>query len=165
MVQLAVNGKLHGVHVLVEQLEELTLRSNGYMPGDIYAGELIAKDEYAGIFNAVFEHPRLWEKSAINNHYEAGHVAPLVELTRLLNAWPSEDVHAKLSKMLNLEAWAKFSVFEALAQTWHYDVSHNWRLYWDANRGQFVPIVWDPIALSRYWRPEPFPLSPTWISL
>ncbi|MEE2886689.1 MAG: CotH kinase family protein [Planctomycetota bacterium] len=155
LVQLAVNGKLRGVHVLVEQLEELTLRANGYMPGDIYAGEMVSKDEYAGIFNAVFEHPRLWEKAAINNHYAIDHATPMVELTRLLNEWPSEETHAQLARLLNLEAWAKFSAFEALAQTWHFDAVHNWRIYWDANRGQFVPIVWDPIALSPYWRPEP----------
>lgn len=155
MVQLALNGKLRGVHILVEQLEELTLRSSGYMPGDIYVGEMLGKDEYSGIHNTLFEHPRLWEKAAINNHYPPEHVAPLVVLTRLLNEWPSEENQASLSKLLDLEAWAKFSAFEAFSQTWHYDEYHNWRLYWDANRGKFVPIVWDPISLSPYYRPEP----------
>ena len=63
MVQVAINGKLQGVHVLVEQLEELTLRQNGYMPGDLYSGELVAADQVPGSYrHSVFEHPECWSK-------------------------------------------------------------------------------------------------------
>lgn len=155
MVQVAVNGKLKGVHLLVEQIEELTLRRNGYMPGDIYRGELIAKDAFAGAYrHSVFEHPELWDKVSINNHYPLESKAPLEKLMKLCVAQPSETTQNDLLTMLDVEAWARFSVFETLTQSFHFDEAHNWRLFYDSNRIRFVPIVWDPIAVQPDWSPN-----------
>ena len=155
LVHVAVNGKRSGVHLLVEQLEELTLRSNGYMPGDLYSGDLVAKDSYRGVTNWVFEHPGMWEKIAVNNHYPEEHRGPLERLILLLNEYPSEEVSRELAGMMDLNAWARFSVFESLARTFHYDLAHNWRLYYDLNRGKFVPVVWDPVGWANSFRLEP----------
>lgn len=155
LVHVAVNGKERGVHLLVEQLEELTLRSNGYMPGDLYSGELVAKDSRRGVTNWVFDHPGLWEKIAINNHYPEAHYRPLERLCVLLNEFPSEQTSAELAGLLDLEAWARFSAFESLARTFHYDLAHNWRLYYDLNRGKFVPVVWDPVGWAKSFRLKP----------
>jgi hypothetical protein len=155
MVQVAVNGKLQGVHLLVEQIEELTLRQNGYMPGDLYRGELVAKDAFIGAYkNSVFEHPELWDKVATNNHYALESKAPLEKFMRLCVAPPSESTQNELLTMLDVDAWARFSVYEALTQCFHFDEAHNWRLFYDANRIRFVPIIWDPIAVQPDWRPQ-----------
>ena len=146
MIDLIVNGELRGVHVLVEQLEELTIRENGRMPGDVYAGELFAKDKYTGINSHVFEHPGLWEKIATNNHFDDSSKRPLEELIHLINQPPSEEVLKQLEHLIDIEAWGRFSAFETLAQTYHFDLAHNWRIYYDPWKAKFVPIVWDPIG-------------------
>lgn len=155
LVQVAVNGRLRGVHLLVEQIEELTLRQGGYMPGDLYRGELVAKDSYVGAHrNSVFEHPELWDKVSTNNHYDLDSKAPLEKLLRLCVATASETSQSELLSMIDLDAWARFSVYETLIQCFHFDEAHNWRLYYDANRIRFVPAVWDPIAVQPGWRPR-----------
>ncbi|MDD3813704.1 MAG: CotH kinase family protein [Desulfocapsaceae bacterium] len=146
MVQLTLNGKTQGLYLLLEQLEELTLRRHGRMPGDMYAGELIGKDSYAGVNQQVFDHPGLWKKISINNHYPESSHKPLELLAQLVNAPSSEEIQDQLSNLLDLEAWARFSAFETLAQTFHYDETHNWRLYYDPMLSKFEPIIWDPIA-------------------
>ena len=152
LVHVAINGERRGVHLFVEQLEELTLRANGYMPGDLYSGDLVAKDSRRGVTNWVFDHAGLWEKIAINNHYPEAHREPLERLVWLLGQFPSEQNAAELAGLLDLEAWARFSAFESLARTYHYDLAHNWRLYYDLNRGKFVPVVWDPVGWAKSFR-------------
>ncbi len=48
LVRLYINGEDRGIHILVEQLEELTLRRAGLMPADIYRGEIVGKDAFTG---------------------------------------------------------------------------------------------------------------------
>ncbi len=146
VVDLVVNGKLRGVHVLVEQIDEITLRANGSMPGDIYSGELFGKDAYTGVSDGLFEHPGLWEKIAENNHFAADSMSPLERLLGLLDEEPSPSVDRALEEILDIEAWAKFSAFETLAQSAHTDLVHNWRLYFDPWKCRFAPILWDPIG-------------------
>lgn len=152
VVEVNLNGERLGLHVYVEQLEELTLRNNGYMPGDIYSGEIVAKDAYRGIERNLFHNPRLWEKIAINNHFDEGSLVPLETLTGLIIDADNPDSQAKLSKMLDIDAWGRFSAFETLTHGFHYDNHHNWRLYYDPMRSKFFPVIWDPLAWHRNWR-------------
>ena len=154
-VELFINGELRGVRLLVEQLDETTLRNSGYMPGDLYSGEMIARDVYRGIGGSpVFEHPEVWQKVAINNHYPEESTAALERLLSLVIEPPSEEVIAGLSQILDMDVWGRFSAYEAVSQCFHFDETHNWRLYWDANRGKFIPVVWDPISLTTHWSPH-----------
>ena len=148
IIDVNLNGKPRGIHILAEQFEELTLRNNGRMPGDLYAGELYAKDRYKGISPYVFEHPGLWKKVSSNNHFDLESTKPLERLVALLNAAPSEKIDRSLGMLLNIEAWAKFAAFETLTQSFHFDREHNWRLYYDPWRQKFEPLIWDPLALS-----------------
>ena len=54
-----------------------------------------------------------------------------------------------------MKAWGRFSAFESLAQTTHTDEIHNWRIYFDPWRSQFVPIVWDPMGWHGKLRGQP----------
>jgi len=144
MVNVYINGENRGVHLLVEQLKEMTLRYSHRMPGDLYVGELIGKDRYLGIVNHVFKHPRLWTKAALNNHYPEDSYAPLERLCGLLASKSSEKIIAELRNLLDLDAFGRFSAFRTLIQSYHYGRSHNWRLYYDPWRNVFEPVVWDP---------------------
>jgi hypothetical protein len=154
LVNVNINGKRKGVHVLVEQIEELTLRNNSKIPGDIFSGDLISTDKVKGVSNNVFNHPGLWKKIAINNHYNKEQFASLSKLTRLINAPASNEVHSNLSEILDMEYWGRFAAFETLAQTFHFDNTHNWKLYYDPALSKFIPIVWDPMAWNENWRPN-----------
>lgn len=155
MVQLNLNGKRQGLHLMVEQLEELTLRRHSRMPGDLYVGELISKDAYHGVDHAVFSHPGLWKKISFNNHYPLESRKPIERLLQLINAPVSEQVQEQFREIMDLEAWAKFSVFETLTQTFHFDKEHNWRLYYDPMRSKFEPIIWDPLAWTSGFGKKP----------
>ncbi|MCP4943222.1 MAG: hypothetical protein GY924_14745 [Planctomycetaceae bacterium] len=155
VVPLILNADFHGIYILTEQLEESTVRRAGKMPGDLYSGDLAVRESFSGILPMLFEHPRTWEKVAINNHFEDEALDPLERLVTVLAGIDSEENQAELSRLLDLEAFAKFSAFEALAGTVHYDISHNWRLYYDPWRNQIVPVVWDSVAWTRGWRHKP----------
>ena len=78
LVRVFINGKDRGVHFLVEQLRETTIRQANLMPGDLYSGEIVGKDRYtdSGV-HSLFETPAVWEKIAVNNHYDEDAKAPL----------------------------------------------------------------------------------------
>jgi len=155
MVNLVLNGKWHGLYLLVEQLDESTLRRHNRMPGDLYAGEMVAKDSYRGVFGPVFDHPGLWTKIAVNNHYPEASRAPLNRLLGLVRSPSTADTMMELSELLDMDAWGRFSAFETLATSYHYDNMHNWRLYYDPAASRFLPVVWDPAAWAPGWHPDP----------
>ncbi|MCZ6597676.1 MAG: CotH kinase family protein [Planctomycetota bacterium] len=154
LVSVSINGENRGVYVLVEQIEELVLRKNDRMPGDIFAGELVARDRYRGISGRLFENPGLWEKSAVDNHLPPEARNSLELLCELLRAEPSEEQAAALRELLDLEAFGRFAAYRLLVQSLHYDDTHNWRLYYDPWRNVFEPIVWDPAAWAADWLPR-----------
>jgi len=154
IVSVSLNGEYLGVYGYIEQLEELTLRRNGFMPGDIYSGELVVKDEYAGLSTHVFSHPGTWTKVASNNHYPLESMRPLEELTGILSQPHAEDSASKLSDLLDIEAFARFNVAEILMSSIHNDPHHNWRLYYDPARSKFMPIMWDPAGWPDMFMPK-----------
>lgn len=154
LVELNVNGQYRGVHLLVEQLEELLLRGSARMPGDIFAGELMGKDGYDGIRTHIFQHPNLWEKVAINNHFSDEANDSLVKLCDLAMGPRTDERMAELRDLLDLEAFGRFAAYRVLTQTLHFSDTHNWRLYYDPWKNQFEPIIWDPDAWHPGWVPK-----------
>ncbi len=161
LVNVAVNGKYQGIFILTEQLEESTIRRHDRMPGDVYSGELVGMDALQGLDNRLFDHPGIWTKAAINNHFDEGALDPLEALLKAIEGATTPEGQRRLSDLVNLEAFAKFSAFEALACTVHIDAQHNWRLYYDPWETAFEPIVWDPVGWHRTVMPRPqTPLRP-----
>ncbi|MCH2357695.1 MAG: right-handed parallel beta-helix repeat-containing protein, partial [Pseudomonadales bacterium] len=142
-----------GIYVFIEQLGESTLRSAGVMPGDLYRGEMVGKDAFYSIGERIwlFDSSSLWDKMSANNHYVLSSMAPLEQLLDLLDRRESEEAQIKLSQLLDMKKWGRFSAFETLAHTKHFSKSHNWRLYYDPWRQKFLPVVWDPAG----WRWQP----------
>lgn len=154
LVELDVNGEYRGVHLMVEQLEEMLLRRSARMPGDIFAGELMGKDGVDGIRAHVFRHPNLWEKVAINNHFADEANDSLVKLCDLVMGPRTEERMAELRELIDLEAFGRFAAYRVLTQTLHFSDTHNWRLYYDPWKNRFEPIVWDPDAWHPGWVPK-----------
>ncbi len=161
IVEVWVNGKPRGVHTQVEQLEELVLRKAGRMPGDLFAGELMGRGAYPGKPARVFHFPGIWEKVAINNHFEEEEETgvkhpnePIFRLCEIIKREPSEEAFEELRSLVNYEAFGLFTAYRQLTQSAHYDNGHNWRLYYDPWRNKFEPVVWDPNAWQSSWLPR-----------
>jgi len=157
LIRLFLNGEDRGVHILVEQIKEMTLRNASLMPGDIYRGELIGKDRFGpgAPTGSLFQSAAVWDKVAINNHFADSSKAPLARLISLIEQSHSPEAQKQLSEILDIKAWGRFSAYESLAQTTHTDEIHNWRMYFDPWRSQFVPIVWDPMGWHGTLRGQP----------
>ena len=155
MIELNVNGRHRGVFVLVEQMEEMTLRVNGKMPGDLYSGDMVPRDAYRGLTTKVFESAGLWEKSAVNNHFPEDQRTPLEELVECLDLPSSQERTARLRELVDIESFGAFAAFRTITQTLHYDETHNWKLYYDPWRNHFLPAVWDPVGWHEGWVPRP----------
>ena len=96
IVRLFMNGEDRGVHIKVEQINELTLRRHRLMPGDIYRGEIIGKDKFRGSnIGSLFDSPAVWDKVAINNHFDEHDIAPLRMLIDLVNRGSNPNAQAK----------------------------------------------------------------------
>ncbi|MDG1050666.1 MAG: CotH kinase family protein [Planctomycetota bacterium] len=154
MVELTINGSYRGVYESFEQMEEMTIRTHGRMPGDLYSGDIVQRNAFRGIGRRVFENEGLWEKLAINNHFEADEDAALSRLINLLDASPSVARADALNELLDMDAFGRYAAFRSLCQTFHYDETHNWRLYYDPWRNRFEPAVWDPVGWHIGWLPK-----------
>lgn len=155
LVNLRVNGENRGIHTMVGQVDELFLRRNLRMPGDLYVGDLVLADAIPGFDNKVFDLPGLWSKAAINNHFPDAQSTPMFRLAQVLDWEPGPRKAKAIGDILDLEAFARFAVYRCLVQTGHVDSYHNWKLYYDPWRNRFEPVVWDPNAWGRAWAPNP----------
>ncbi|MEC7584451.1 MAG: CotH kinase family protein [Planctomycetota bacterium] len=163
LVWVYVNGSCRGLHLMLEQITESTLRDAGRMPGDIYSGELVAKDAWIGLDNHLFEQTGLWTKVAINNHFPADARRPLERLCELLRMAPSEALHEELGRLLDIDAFAKLAAMEILLGSYHSGETHNWRLFYDPWKTRFEPVVWDPnayVGFEQHGETPPVALDP-----
>ena len=100
LIRLYINGKDQGIRVFVGQLDESTLRAAPkVMPGDLYRGEIIGKDKFSGIDKTIklFNSSAVWDKMAVNNHYDFDSMAPLDKLLDLIRRRESSEAQAELS--------------------------------------------------------------------
>lgn len=154
LVDLWVNGQRRGIHLLVEQLEEMVIRTNGRMPGDIFSADIVRRNMFQGVATRAFESAGFWEKQAVNNHFPDAENANLKRLVDVVSSPPSRARTERLRDLIDLPAFARFNAFRTLCQTFHFDDSHNQRLYYDPWRNHFVPVVWDPLGWHRDSRPN-----------
>ena len=146
VVNVVLNGKLLGVYILTEQLDESTIRRHDKMPGDVYSGDIAGRDRYKGHSVDIFDQPGAWTKVAVNNHFDLAALDPLEEfLFYFHNAHRSEG-QAGLSELLDADAVGRYLACDILFQTYHADNSHNWRFYYDPWKTKLEPVIWDPMG-------------------
>lgn len=145
LVTVWLNGRMHGLYCLVEQIDDGTLPRLGQAPGTIWAGELTARDQWRGIDNYVFDHPGLWRAVAQDGD-AAPDRSPIHRLCALLDRPQDAAAHRELRQLVDVAAMGRLSALETLIQYAHTDETHNWRLCHDPFRGRLVPLVWDPNA-------------------
>lgn len=145
MVHLYLNDKFHGIYFMVEQMGETLLRRHHKMPGDLYKAELNGWDGYRGLNNQVFDHPSLWPKAAVNNHYKSDHFEPARKLAKFARMQDADQkVHDDLLDFLDLESWSKYLATAELGLL-NGDNKHNWRLYYNPATARFETLAWDEL--------------------
>jgi hypothetical protein len=70
-----------------------------------------------------------------------------------VNSPASEELHRELARLVDLEAFGAFSAYTTLIQSFHYDNTHNWRMFYDPWRTRMLPVVWDPNGWATMWLP------------
>lgn len=146
LVQVVVNGRPRGLHLLVEQIGAGLLRRLQRPDGEVLVGELHVKDEWQGIDQMVFAHPGLWGRAVAAPDHSARAAAALARLCRLLGRPADAAAHRELEQVLDVAAFGRFVAATTLMQSVHHDETHNWRLYHDPVRDRLQPILWDPNA-------------------
>jgi hypothetical protein len=157
LVKLYINNKYQGIYYYVDQIDESFLRNRYLMPGDVYRGEIWGRSKVINsknfLENNLFNSEKLWDKVSVNNHFSNESLSPLSELITVLKKIRiSGDGIDVLENMFDLKYMARFSLYESLASTYHYDRTHNWRLYYDPWKLKFYPIIWDTFGFQQDWR-------------
>ncbi len=145
-IDLYVNGRPHGgVYMLRHRQNEAFLRHHNRLPGDIYVSDMIKRDVFfrEGQDFIFGDPPWLWEKAAFNNKFDRQSRRPIEELMRRLAHVRDRDSHLRLTRMLDLDAWARFSAWMQLVMATHIYDGHNWTLYYDPGKLAFEPIISD----------------------
>ncbi|MFT5197434.1 MAG: hypothetical protein ACI87O_000073 [Planctomycetota bacterium] len=145
---------IRGFYILTEQLDESTLRRAGRMPGDLYSGEMIGMDHFTGVPRDLWYSAGTWRKVAVNNHFDVASMAPLEELIQVIKEASTTGDQSSLARLIDMEAFAKFSAYQAIVGTTHVGNEHNWRLYYDPWKATFEPVVWDPVGWHETARPR-----------
>ena len=100
LVRVFINGKDRGVHLLTEQIKESTLRRNDWMPADLYKGEIQGRDIFRGSkIHDLFSSHAVWDKSAVNNHYEPDSSTPINKLIELMKLEIQKHAYRKSRKV------------------------------------------------------------------
>ena len=144
LVELYINGKMSGVYIETEKLDELFLRNNNIMPVNLYKGERNNSGALLSIGDDLFNNPSLWSKQSVFNHYEKNDISDLKNFLLLLSS--SETLYSdfeKLIERIDINIWAKFAAFQILVQSLHNDSNHNMRIVLDKWAGKVHIIPHD----------------------
>lgn len=145
LVELFLNDKSHGVMLELEQPDENFLRNSGFMPVNLYKGEI----EEEGIFKGPYTHDLMnnlssWSKQATNNFYIKDDKTDLINFLELIQkANVDFQDYKKLVTIAPYNEWVKFAVFQELVQSWHNARYGNIRLISDNWKGAITPFPWD----------------------
>lgn len=149
IVTFSINGEIDSLKLMIEQIDESFLRNNKIMPIDIYNGDNLGGDRL--IFNdkkygdtSLFKNYSIWKKKSYNNHYPKESMQPLKRMI--------QNIYKNDYSILDLYEFAKFSAFIDIVETKHFDVGHNWLMYYDNYKEKMVPIVWDAMGFN--FQPE-----------
>ena len=161
LVEVFVNGKNRGIHTLVGQPDAHMLIGLERPPGPILSGDFIGPDANIGVSNAAFQIPGMWEQKGDDLPNRKTARSALTRVCALLAEPVSAANTAELHEHLDVQAMGRFAAYRILTQSRHFDRQHNWRLYFDPERGLLEPIVWDPMPWYKNWMPVPGKL-PYW---
>ena len=144
LIEARINGKNSGIFLKKSQIDEIFLRKNKKMPVNIYKGEQYHTGRAFESEADLFNNPSLWSKVSVFNQRSEDDFSDLARFIKLVRLAQTSNAHFdELTRIADIEEWAKFSAFQTLNQSWHNDNSHNMRMVSDLWSGSITPIVHD----------------------
>jgi parallel beta-helix repeat protein len=145
-VQFYVNNRYMGVYDMVDQIDEHFLRRQHQMPGNIYYGE-------EGIFKPMWKEASSWEKPSSRSSGEKSDERDLQYFLDVLNKEPVESGKKALENILDTKKYLGMYALDQVLGIARQDTHHNHKLYFEAWKGKFEPVVWD-VTGNELW-PDP----------
>ena len=162
-VRLFINNEYNGLHFFLSGMDESLLRKNNRMPGSIYEGDTqflvspfssnsglgettfrLATDDNVA---ALWTDERLWEKSASRNAESSDDREDIKKFFSIIEETNPLEFMTAFDTYFDKEKFYYFWGLDKLVGSYHHDLFHNHKIYFDPYRGKFEPIEWD----IRFW--------------
>jgi hypothetical protein len=155
-----INNETNGLHFFLSDLDESFLRKNNRMPGSIYSGDTLylphlfgkksglgeAVFHYNGTPELWYEH-RLWQKDAARNMESSAYDGDIKLFIKSVNEPDPVVFMQSFDTHFDKKKFYLFWALDELVGSYHHDLFHNHRIYFDPYKGKFEPIEWD----IRFW--------------
>lgn len=137
-VVVFLNSEYMGVYQFLDQPEEIFLRLENKLPGDIYVGDQPFQDTNY----SLFKHPEDWAVKPILDNDNASARTRLTFLTDHVSNASQEDFYDFFSMHLG-NPYLRFSAFTTFMGSAGPDNRHNHKYYLNPSNGVYEPIEWD----------------------
>lgn len=156
-----INNETNGLHFFLSETDESFLRKNNRMPGSIYSGDTkyfvnpyinespIEEISYKvdGSIYGIWKDERLWEKNASRNMESSGKREDIEMFIKILNKEDPLEFMQEFDNYFDKEKFYLYWGLDNLVGSYHHDLFHNHKIYFDPYKGKFEPIEWD----LRFW--------------
>ncbi len=157
-----INNETNGLHFFLSRIDESLLRKNNRMPGSIYEGDtqfiaspfdsdfglekifLLATDNNLA---ALWTDERLWKKIASRNVESSDDREDIKEFFSTIEEKNPLEFMTAFDTYFDKEKFYLFWGLDKLVGSYHHDLFHNHKIYFDPYKGKFEPIEWD----IRFW--------------
>jgi hypothetical protein len=170
-----VNEVTNGLHFFLSRVDESFLRKNHRMPGSIYSGDTIYSPnpfgaDKGGVREATFRDEtgmpfmwsdeRLWEKDASRNAESRSDRRDIQKFIEVINLDDPLAFMNDFDAYFDKEKFYLYWGLDTLVGSYHHDLFHNHKMYFDPYKGKFEPIEWDLRFWSAVFRSKDLPLYP-----
>lgn len=160
-----VNNNYNGLHFFLSGIDESLLRKNQRMPGSIYSGDTLIRanpfgnlsdineefffkfDKNKNIIPLLWTDSRLWKKLASRDFKSKDDRKDIETFINIINLTDQVEFMRKFQEYFDKKKFYSFWALDSLTGTYHHDMFHNHKLYFDPYKGKFEPIAWD----LRFW--------------
>ena len=156
-----INNETNGLHYFLSRIDESFLRKNKRMPGSIYEGDTIYVPNPFGADKTGYEtsfldedglprmwkDERLWDKGAARNAESKNDRRDIARFIEIVNLRSPLEFMDSFEAYFDKEKYYLFWGLDTLVGSYHHDLFHNHKIYFDPYKGKFEPIEWD----LRFW--------------
>jgi len=156
-----INNESNGLHFFMSRIDESFLRKNNRMPGSIFSGDTLyfvnpyIKDAGKGeiVFSddegipLLWKDSRLWEKDASRNAESLDNKEDIIKFFEIVHEPDPLVFMQAFDTYFDRQKFYYFWGLDRLVGSYHHDLFHNHKLYFDPYKGKFEPIEWD----VRFW--------------
>ena len=156
-----INNESNGLHYYLSQVDESFLRKNNRMPGSIYSGDTYFSENIFGKVSglneighrtvdgkaALWTDKRLWKKDASRNQESENDDKDIDNFFRIINEKNQIKFMKEFEIYFDKNKYYLYWSLDNIVGSYHHDLFHNHKMYFDPYKGKYEPIEWD----VRFW--------------